>query len=158
MAANGKAFLVIRRPDGLGNVFALQPGKRYVLGRAKTNEIVLNDDLCSRQHAEVFLADGGWMVSDFGSLNGTRVNGATIEREMRLTPGDEVGVGQSRLIFVHDLGQLPPVVHHPHGGGEGKTSGGRNPVTPWGQPTRGYKTRRNKRTDRFIVSRRRGRK
>jgi large subunit ribosomal protein L2 len=47
-------------------------------------------------------------------------------------------------------------VDHPHGGGEGKTSGGRNPVTPWGQPTRGYKTRNNKRTDKFIV--RRGKK
>src|ERR1700678_1496784 len=44
-------------------------------------------------------------------------------------------------------------VDHPHGGGEGKTSGGRHPVTPWGQPTRGYKTRNNKRTDAFIVSR-----
>ena len=45
-------------------------------------------------------------------------------------------------------------VDHPHGGGEGKTSGGRHPVTPWGQPTRGYKTRNNKRTDKFIVARR----
>jgi large subunit ribosomal protein L2 len=45
-------------------------------------------------------------------------------------------------------------VDHPHGGGEGKTSGGRHPVTPWGQPTRGYKTRNNKRTDKAIVSRR----
>ena len=45
-------------------------------------------------------------------------------------------------------------VDHPHGGGEGKTSGGRHPVTPWGQPTRGFKTRNNKRTDVFIVSRR----
>ena len=45
-------------------------------------------------------------------------------------------------------------VDHPLGGGEGKTSGGRNPVTPWGQPTRGYKTRNNKSTDRFIVKRR----
>ena len=45
-------------------------------------------------------------------------------------------------------------VDHPHGGGEGKTSGGRHPVTPWGQPTRGYKTRNNKRTDKFIVKRR----
>ena len=45
-------------------------------------------------------------------------------------------------------------VDHPHGGGEGKTSGGRNPVSPWGQPTRGYKTRNNKRTDKFIVKRR----
>ena len=45
-------------------------------------------------------------------------------------------------------------VDHPHGGGEGKSSGGRHPVTPWGQPTRGYKTRNNKRTDKFIVKRR----
>ncbi|MES2204176.1 MAG: 50S ribosomal protein L2, partial [Pseudomonadota bacterium] len=45
-------------------------------------------------------------------------------------------------------------VDHPHGGGEGKTSGGRHPVTPWGKPTKGYKTRHNKRTDKFIVSRR----
>ncbi len=42
-------------------------------------------------------------------------------------------------------------VDHPLGGGEGKTSGGRHPVTPWGMPTKGYKTRRNKRSDRFIV-------
>jgi large subunit ribosomal protein L2 len=45
-------------------------------------------------------------------------------------------------------------IDHPHGGGEGKTSGGRHPVTPWGMPTRGYKTRKNKRTDKFIVKRR----
>jgi len=45
-------------------------------------------------------------------------------------------------------------VDHPHGGGEGRTSGGRHPVTPWGMPTKGYKTRKNKRTDRFIVKRR----
>ena len=45
-------------------------------------------------------------------------------------------------------------VDHPHGGGEGKSSGGRHPVTPWGVPTKGYKTRSNKRTDRFIVRRR----
>lgn len=45
-------------------------------------------------------------------------------------------------------------VDHPHGGGEGKSSGGRHPVTPWGVPTKGYKTRVNKRTDKFIVRRR----
>jgi large subunit ribosomal protein L2 len=45
-------------------------------------------------------------------------------------------------------------VDHPHGGGEGKSSGGRHPVTPWGIPTKGYKTRSNKRTDRFIIRRR----
>lgn len=48
-------------------------------------------------------------------------------------------------------------VDHPHGGGEGRTSGGRHPVSPWGTPTKGYKTRKNKRTDNMIV-RRRGKK
>ena len=54
----------------------------------------------------------------------------------------------------HNRGVSMNPVDHPHGGGEGKTSGGRHPVTPWGQPTRGYKTRNNKRTNRFIVNRR----
>jgi len=45
-------------------------------------------------------------------------------------------------------------VDHPHGGGEGRTSGGRHPCTPWGVPTKGYKTRKNKRTDKMIVRRR----
>ena len=59
------------------------------------------------------------------------------------------------------LGNRPEVrgvamnpVDHPHGGGEGKTSGGRHPVTPWGKPTKGWKTRANKRTNKFIVRRR----
>ena len=59
------------------------------------------------------------------------------------------------------LGRRPKVrgvamnpVDHPHGGGEGKTSGGRHPVSPWGQPAKGFKTRRKKPSDRFIVRRR----
>ncbi len=59
------------------------------------------------------------------------------------------------------LGKRPSVrgvamnpVDHPHGGGEGRTSGGRHPVTPWGKPTKGAKTRRNKKTNRMIVRRR----
>jgi large subunit ribosomal protein L2 len=48
-------------------------------------------------------------------------------------------------------------VDHPHGGGEGRTSGGRHPVTPWGRPTKGYKTRKNKSTDKFVVRKRSGR-
>jgi large subunit ribosomal protein L2 len=53
----------------------------------------------------------------------------------------------------HNRGVSMNPVDHPHGGGEGKTSGGRHPVTPWGQPTRGFKTRNNKRTDKYIVNR-----
>ncbi|MGP8247911.1 MAG: 50S ribosomal protein L2 [Bryobacteraceae bacterium] len=53
----------------------------------------------------------------------------------------------------HNRGVTMNPVDHPHGGGEGKTSGGRHPVTPWGQPTRGFKTRNNKRTDQWIAQR-----
>lgn len=59
------------------------------------------------------------------------------------------------------LGKRPTVrgvamnpIDHPHGGGEGRTSGGRHPVSPWGMPTKGFKTRNNKRTQRFIIKRR----
>jgi len=63
--------------------------------------------------------------------------------------------GKSRWLgkMPHNRGVTMNPVDHPHGGGEGKTSGGRHPVTPWGQPTRGYKTRNNKRTDKWIVNR-----
>ena len=54
----------------------------------------------------------------------------------------------------HQRGVVMNPVDHPHGGGEGRTSGGRHPVTPWGKPTKGYKTRNNKRTDGLIVRRR----
>ncbi len=54
----------------------------------------------------------------------------------------------------HVRGVVMNPVDHPHGGGEGKTSGGRHPVTPWGKPTKGAKTRKNKSTDKFIVRRR----
>jgi large subunit ribosomal protein L2 len=47
-------------------------------------------------------------------------------------------------------------IDHPHGGGEGRTKGGRHPVTPWGKPTKGAKTRVNKRTTKFIVRTRKG--
>ncbi len=54
----------------------------------------------------------------------------------------------------HNRGVVMNPVDHPHGGGEGRTSGGRHPVTPWGKPTKGYKTRVNKRTDSLIIRRR----
>ena len=63
------------------------------------------------------------------------------------------------------LGKRPSVrgvamnpIDHPHGGGEGRTSGGRHPVTPWGKPTKGKRTRRNKKTDALIMRRRHKRK
>ena len=63
--------------------------------------------------------------------------------------------GRSRWKGVrpHVRGVAMNPVDHPHGGGEGRTSGGRHPVTPWGKPTKGAKTRKNKKTDKFIIRR-----
>ena len=86
--------------------------------------------------------------------------------ECRATLG-EVGNGEHNLRSLGKAGAkrwrgIRPTVRgvamnpvdHPHGGGEGKTSGGRHPVSPWGMPTKGYKTRKNKRTDELIIRRR----
>jgi large subunit ribosomal protein L2 len=64
--------------------------------------------------------------------------------------------GRSRWLGIrpHVRGVAMNPVDHPHGGGEGRTSGGRHPVTPWGIPTKGYKTRTNKTSSRFIVKKR----
>ena len=61
--------------------------------------------------------------------------------------------GRSRWMGIRPVtrGVAMNPVDHPHGGGEGRTSGGRHPVTPWGKPTKGYKTRSNKKTDKFIM-------
>jgi large subunit ribosomal protein L2 len=98
-----------------------------------------------------------------------RARCARCMRDCRATIG-EVGNGEHSLRKLGKAGATrwrgirPTVrgvvmnpVDHPHGGGEGRTSGGRHPVSPWGVPTKGYKTRNNKRTDGMIV-RRRGRK
>lgn len=58
----------------------------------------------------------------------------------------------------HNRGVVMNPVDHPHGGGEGKSSGGRNPVTPWGKPTKGAKTRKNKSTDKYILRRRKNKR
>ena len=67
--------------------------------------------------------------------------------------------GRSRWLGTrpHNRGVVMNPVDHPLGGGEGRSSGGRHPVSPWGKPTKGYKTRSNKRTDKIIVRRRNGR-
>jgi large subunit ribosomal protein L2 len=70
----------------------------------------------------------------------------------------KAGVVRWRGVRPHVRGTAMNPVDHPHGGGEGKTKGGRHPVSPWGVPTKGYKTRRNKRTSKYIIKRRNNRK
>lgn len=99
-------YLVIRRDDGYGDVFPLEAGQRCTLGRANTNRIVLKDELCSREHAEVAFAEGRWRVRDLKSLNGTRVQGSPIT-EWELSSADEFQVGHTNLVFVEQLQDLP---------------------------------------------------
>jgi Nif-specific regulatory protein len=108
MDARSGPYLVIRRDDGYGDVIALEPGQRCTLGRANTNRIVLRDELCSREHAEVYFAEGRWRLRDLKSLNGTRVNGDAID-EWELVSGDEFMVGRTRLVYVNQLEELPSV-------------------------------------------------
>jgi large subunit ribosomal protein L2 len=75
-----------------------------------------------------------------------------IEHELANT--GKAGTNRHRGIRPTVRGVVMNPVDHPHGGGEGRTSGGRHPVTPWGLQTRGFKTRKNKRTNQFIVKRR----
>src|ERR1700679_1551340 len=109
MSAGASAYLVIRRDDGFGEVYPLIEGQRCALGRANTNSIVVKDDLCSREHAEVYWSDGRWRLRDLQSLNGTRLNGATMDSEWELSPGDEINGGRYRFVFVEDMRQLPEV-------------------------------------------------
>jgi Nif-specific regulatory protein len=107
MTIGTKAFLVVRRDDGFGDVFPLDPANHYSLGRAATNTIVLKDDLCSRDHAEVSFSGGRWRLRDLGSLNGTRINNVRVEGERELSISDEVHLGRTQMVFVEDMDQLP---------------------------------------------------
>jgi large subunit ribosomal protein L2 len=81
--------------------------------------------------------------------------GAAGNSEHNLRKLGKAGASRWRGVRPTVRGVVMNPVDHPHGGGEGRTSGGRHPVSPWGTPTKGYKTRSNKRTDQFIVRDRR---
>lgn len=113
MTADTTAYLVVRRDDGFGDVFPLVAGQTYTLGRATTNRIVLKDDLCSREHAEVSYRGSRWRIRDLNSLNGTRVNDVRLDGEWELGPHDDVHLGRTHLLFVEDMNQLPDLPHQP---------------------------------------------
>ncbi|NLE40166.1 MAG: sigma 54-interacting transcriptional regulator [Pirellulaceae bacterium] len=99
------AYLVIR--DGLKwtDVFRLVPGQAVTIGRAATNQIVVKDDRCSRNHAEIFMSEGQWILRDLESRNGTLVGEQRITGDWVLQPADVIRVGRSQLVFVHHLTQ-----------------------------------------------------
>lgn len=103
------AYLVVRKGSQFGRVYELEQGKKFLLGRAESNAVVLDDDLCSRFHAEIMRTpQGQWAVRDCGSRNGTRLNGELLAKDHPLKPGDEIGVGRNKLVFVDHLSELKP--------------------------------------------------
>lgn len=97
------AYLVIREGTKWTDVFRLTPGRTVTIGRASTNEIVIKDERCSRNHAEVFLTGGQWTVRDLDSRNGTVVQGEAIHGDHSLSPSEVIRIAHCQMAFVHDL-------------------------------------------------------
>jgi Nif-specific regulatory protein len=89
-------------------VFRLVDGESVTIGRAPTNTIVVKDERCSRNHAEVFQSQGQWTLRDLDSRNGTLIDGQRVQHDYHLQAGDVVRIGNSHLAFVHDLSQAFP--------------------------------------------------
>ena len=112
--------------------------------------------------AQLVAKDGAYVTLLLRSTEMRRVHsecratlGEVSNSEHNLRSLGKAGATRWRGVRPTVRGVVMNPVDHPHGGGEGKTSGGRHPVSPWGMPTKGYKTRSNKRTDKLIVRRRR---
>ena len=109
-------------------------------------------------YAQLVGRDSGYAQIRLGSGELRMVMDACIATVGAVSNPDHMNENLGKAGRVRHMGFRPHVrgvamnpVDHPHGGGEGKTSGGRHPVTPWGKPTKGRKTRSNKTTDRFII-------
>jgi len=153
----------------------VKPGNAMPLSAMPVGTIVHNVELKPGKGGQVARSAGGYaqLVGRDQGMAILRLNSG----EQRLVSGScfaTVGAvsnpdhgninlgkaGRSRWLGKrpHNRGVTMNPVDHPHGGGEGRTSGGRNPVTPWGKPTKGKKTRSNKSTDKFIMRSRHARK
>ncbi len=99
------AYLVIREGSKWTDVFRLVPGQSVTIGRAPTNQIVLKDERCSRNHAELFVSQDQWVLRDLESRNGTVVGEHRLTGDWVLKPGDVIRIGRSQLVFVHSLTQ-----------------------------------------------------
>lgn len=104
--ASTVAYLIVQEVDERGKVYRLVDRQVTTIGRAPTNRIVLDDEVCSRSHCEIFYSDGGWYIRDLGSRNGTLVQGLAIAQDHRLQEGDVVEIGDSEAIFTFDVSRF----------------------------------------------------
>ncbi|MDQ0503992.1 50S ribosomal protein L2 [Xanthobacter agilis] len=153
----------------------VKPGNAGPLSSLPVGTIVHNVELkqgkggqiarSAGSYAQIVGRDQGYVIVRLNSGEQRLVHGACFATVGAVSNPDHMNTSMGKAGRNRWLGQRPHnrgvvmnPVDHPHGGGEGRTSGGRHPVTPWGIPTKGKKTRNNKATDRFIVSSRHKRK
>ena len=158
-----------------GDDVAIKPGNALTLRSIPVGTLIHNIEMKPGKGGQLVRSAGGsaQLAAREGAYVTVRLRSGEMRKihtNCRATVG-EVGHGEHNLRKLGKAGATrwrgvrPTVrgvamnpVDHPHGGGEGRTSGGRHPVSPWGTPTKGYKTRSNKRTDSMIVRRRKKRK
>lgn len=158
-----------------GEQVDVKPGNAGPLSSLPVGTIVHNVELkvgkggqiarSAGTYAQIVGRDQGYVIVRLNSGEQRLVLGACYATVGAVSNPDHMNIslgkaGRNRWLGrkPHNRGVTMNPVDHPHGGGEGRTSGGRNPVTPWGFPTKGKKTRNNKATDKFIVSSRHKRK
>lgn len=158
-----------------GESVDVKPGNAGPIGSMPVGTIVHNVELkigkggaiarSAGNYAQIVGRDQGYVTLRLNSGEQRLVHGQCFASVGAVSNPDHMNISLGKAGRNRWLGKRPHVrgvamnpVDHPHGGGEGRTSGGRNPVTPWGVPTKGKKTRSNKRTDTFILSSRHNRK
>ena len=158
-----------------GEQVDIKPGNAMPLANIPVGTIVHNVELkvgkggaiarSAGNYAQIVGRDHGYVSLRLKSGEQRLVHGQCFASVGSVSNPDHMNIsigkaGRNRWLGKrpHNRGVAMNPVDHPHGGGEGRTSGGRHPVTPWGKPTKGKKTRSNKRTDTFIVSSRHNRK
>ena len=116
-------------------------------------------------YAQIVGRDGGYVIVRLNSGEQRLILSSCFATVGAVSNQDHMNISLGKAGRSRWLGVKPSVrgvamnpIDHPHGGGEGRTSGGRHPVTPWGKPTKGKKTRSNKATNKFIVSSRHAKK
>ncbi|MBG0794532.1 50S ribosomal protein L2 [Methylocystis sp. H62] len=158
-----------------GNQVDVKPGNAMPIANIPVGAIVHNVEMkigkggaiarSAGTYAQIVGRDQGYVIVRLNSGEQRLVHGQCFATLGAVSNPDHMNTsigkaGRSRWLGrrPHNRGVTMNPIDHPHGGGEGRTSGGRHPVTPWGKPTKGKKTRTNKSTDRFIVSSRHNRK
>jgi large subunit ribosomal protein L2 len=153
----------------------IKPGNALPIGAIPVGTLVHNVEMkigkggaiarSAGTYAQIVGRDQGYVILRLNSGEQRLVHGECYATVGAVSNPDHMNIsigkaGRSRWLGrrPHNRGVTMNPIDHPHGGGEGRTSGGRHPVTPWGKPTKGKKTRSNKRTDKFIVSSRHARK